>query len=512
MKATDDGAILLALLEAAVDAILVSDHAGKILRLNTAAAKLFGHTVEHLTGLNVKVLMPDTMAARHDGFMRHHLETGEKRIIGIGRDVEGIRADGTVFPLHLSVGRADIAGEAAFVGILHDQSRRRAAEEAAARSQRMDAIGQMTGGIAHDFNNLLTVVIGNLELLEMSETADKSRALISDALEAAELGADLTSRLIVFARTSSLALEPITMNDEVAKAVSMLKRTIGAHVSVEAALADDLWRTRADATQLQTAVLNLALNAQDAMPDGGKVYLETRNIVLDDTYIAQEIGIETGSYVRLSVSDTGEGMTPETRNRAMEPFFTTKPIGKGTGLGLSMVYGFAKQSGGHITIYSETGKGTTISLYFPALIDAKTDDVTTKEIDRTVESFGIGRRVLIVEDDVRVMRLSEARLLAFGFDCVTATTADAAWDILKERDDIDLVFTDLVMPGKMTGHDLAQRIAAEQQTVRVLMTSGFSEGVLRGGQIGAEFSILRKPHRQADLAVALQAVLEDRSS
>lgn len=509
MHTVDDRALLLALLDAAVDAIIVSDRDGRILRLNKAAAALFGHSIEALTGENVRSLMPTEMAARHDGFMHHHLETGEKRIIGIGRDVEGQRADGTVFPLHLSVGRADIEGEVAFVAILHDQTRRKAAEEAAARSQRMDAIGQMTGGIAHDFNNLLTVVIGNLELLEMSETAEKSRALITDALEAAELGADLTSRLMVFARKSTLRPEVIAMNDAVSQSLSMLRRTIGSHIAVEASLAENLWVTRADATQLQTAVLNLALNAQDAMPHGGRIFLETRNVTLDDNYIAQEIGVETGSYIRLSVSDTGEGMSPETRRHAMEPFFTTKPVGQGTGLGLSMVYGFAKQSGGYLTIYSEPGQGTTISLYFPALFDDKDDFPTPQSADDTQAQIGSGQLVLVVEDDPRVMRLSEARFLTLGFRCLSATTGDAAWDILKDRDDITLVFTDLVMPGKISGHDLARRIAKHKPQVRVLMTSGFSEGVLRGRRLGAENAILRKPYRQAELAAALQAVLED---
>lgn len=509
MKIDDDGAVLLALLDAAVDAIIVADHAGKMLRLNTAAADLFGHSVDGLIGENVRVLMPSAMASQHDGFLRHHLETGEKRIIGIGRDVEGLHADGTLLPLHLSVGRADIDGEVAFVGILHNLSRRKAAEEATARSQRMDAIGQMTGGIAHDFNNLLTVVIGNLELLEMAETSEKSRALISDALEAAEVGADLTSRLMVFARKSTLESEPIALNDEVAKAVAMLKRTIGAHITVDTAFAKDLWPTRADATQLQTAVLNLALNAQDAMGGGGRIFLETRNMVLDDNYVAQEIGIEIGNYIRLSISDTGEGMSSDTRTRAMEPFFTTKPVGKGTGLGLSMVYGFIKQSGGHITIYSEIGQGTTVSLYFPASIDAASGATEISDNIEEYQEIGKGRLVLVVEDDPRVMRLSETRLLAFGFRCVTAITGDAAWDILKDRDDISIVFTDLMMPGKMSGHDLALRIAAEKPDVRVLMTSGFSETVLRGGRIGAEFEILRKPYRQADLAHAFQAVLDD---
>lgn len=506
----DDRAVLYAIFDAAVDAILVSDRDGVILRANKATAALFARPVDDLLGQNVRILMPDDMVSRHDGFIRHHLETGERRIIGIGRDVEGLRADGTVFPLHLSVGRVDIGSDVLFVAILHDESRRQAAAEAAARSQRMDAIGQMTGGIAHDFNNLLTVVIGNLELLELSETSQKGRALIADALEAAELGADLTARLMVFARKSSLKPDLISINDLVSQSLMMLKRTIGAHITIDANLATDVWPTRADATQFQTAVLNLALNAQDAMPHGGKIVVETRNVLLDDQYIAQDNGVEPGNYVRLSVSDTGEGMSAETRRRAMEPFYTTKPIGEGTGLGLSMVYGFIKQSDGHVAIYSEIGEGTTISLYFPALSDEVYSHMAADKIQDELSSVGSGRLVLVVEDNPRVMRLSEARLRALGFGCISATTGDAAWEILKNRDDVTVVFTDLVMPGKMSGHDLAQKIAAEKPTVRVLMTSGFSEGVLRGGRIGAEFAILRKPYRQADLAQAIQAVLEDR--
>ncbi|MEH6645982.1 PAS domain S-box protein [Sulfitobacter sp.] len=510
MNTVDDRALLLALLDAAVDAIIVSDRDGTILRLNKAAAALFGYSVERLMGQNVRVLMPTDMAVRHDGFLHNHLNTGEKRIIGIGRDVEGLRACGKVFPLHLSVGRADIEGKIAFVAILHDQTRRKAAEEASARSQRMDAIGQMTGGIAHDFNNLLTVVIGNLELLEMSETAEKSGALITDALEAAEMGADLTSRLMAFARKSPLQSEVIAVSDAVLQSLALLKWTIGSHISVEASLADDLWSTRADATLLQTAVLNLTLNARDAMPVGGKIFLETRNVTLYDPYLAEEIGVEPGSYICLSISDTGEGMSRETRIHAIEPFFTTKAVGEGTGLGLSMVYGFVRQSGGQLTIYSEPGQGTTISLYFPALTDASVDTSAAQNPEDAQTRIGTGQLILVVEDDARVMRLSEARLQSLGFGCITATSADAAWDILQDREDIALVFTDLVMPGTMSGHDLAIRIAAQKPDVRVLMTSGFSEGVLRDGRIGAASSVLRKPYRQADLAQAVQAVLLDR--
>lgn len=504
---TKDRELLLALLDAAVDAIIISDSIGTILRLNTAAAKLFGYDIDSLTGQNVSILMPPAMAARRDGFLKRHLESGMRRIIGIGRDVEGQRADGTVFPLHLSVGRADIAGEVTFVAILHDQTRERAAEEAAARSQRMDAIGQMTGGIAHDFNNLLTIVIGNLELLESHDITEESRTLISDALEAAEMGADLTSRLMVFSRKSTLQAELIGLNDVVMKSLAMLRRAIGAHVRVEASLAEDLHPVRLDATQLQTAILNLALNAQDAMPQGGRLFLETRNAVIDDSYVSQEAGIEVGDYVRLSVSDTGFGMTQQTRLHALEPFYTTKPVGRGTGLGLSTVYGFVKQSGGHLAIYSEIDKGTSISLYFPAASGTESHYGAEIETDHSQDQIGAGRLVLLVDDDARVLRLSKARMRALGFRCVTATSADAGWDILTRRHDIVLVFTDIVMPGEMSGEDLALRIATERPELPVLLTSGFSEGLLSGGPGGTEFPVLRKPYRQADLAAALQAVL-----
>ncbi|HBB84451.1 MAG TPA: hybrid sensor histidine kinase/response regulator [Sulfitobacter sp.] len=507
MKINDTSPVLLALLDAAVDAMVIADHEGRILRVNKAAAGLFGHPVEAFVGRNVRMLMPADMAARHDGFLHHHLDTGEKRIIGIGRDVEGLRADGSVFPLHLSVGRADIEGEVAFVGIMHDLSRRKAAEEATARSQRMDAIGQMTGGIAHDFNNLLTVVIGNLELLEIAETSTKSGALISDALEAAEVGADLTSRLLVFARKSTLNAEVTDLNAEVSKAVAMLRRTIGAHIAIETAFAPDLWQTMIDATQLQTAVLNIALNAQDAMPAGGRLTLETQNMALDDSYVVQEIGIDMGNYIRLSIADTGEGMTTETRTRAMEPFFSTKPVGQGTGLGLSMVYGFIRQSGGHISIYSELGKGTTISLYFPALPNAAPEGDEADDRAEGHAGIGAGRRVLLVEDDPRVLRLSETRLEALGFVCVTATSGDAAWETLQARRDIDVVFTDLMMPGELSGHALALRVAEEMPGIKVLITSGFSEDILGSKAMAEQFPMLRKPYRQADLAEALGALL-----
>ncbi len=508
MTALDESTLLRAVLDASVDAIIVSDAEGLILRLNRAAAALFGYSVDALTGQSINVLMPADVAAQHDSYMQDYLETGETNVIGHGRDDTGLRADGTLFPIHLSVGRADVNGDVTFIAILHDLTRRQAAEAAAARTQRLDAIGQMTGGIAHDFNNLLTVITGNLELLQMVDKEARENELIADALEAAEMGADLTSRLLIFARKSNLKAEVIVLNEAVALSLAMLRRAVGPLTEINQLLAPDLWRARVDETQLQTAVLNLALNARDAMPKGGEITLETRNITLDDSYLAQEIGVEPGRYVRLSVNDTGEGMSGDTQKKAMEPFFTTKPVGKGTGLGLSTVYGFVKQSGGHLTIYSEPGHGTAINLYFPAVFSEREEPLPEAPQSGAFSDACGDRLLLIVEDDPRVMRSAQARLAALGFKCLTATSGDAAWEILQTRDDIWLVFTDLVMPGTLSGHDLALRIAQEKPQVRVLMTSGFSESVLQGGHVDAEFSILRKPYRQADLIVALQDVLD----
>jgi hypothetical protein len=499
-----------ALMNAAVDAIVMSDEKGRILRANRSAGLIFGHDADALIGQSVNLLMPDALAARHDGFMDHHMATGDRSILDRTRLVEGRRADGSAVPLRISVGRADTATGTVFVSILQDQTDRHAMEEAAERSQRMDAIGRMTGGIAHDFNNLLTVIIGNLELLDASGLTDRQRKLLSDALAAAELGADLTSRLTVFARKSDLRATRLDLNDQLDRALALLRPTMGGHCTVTARTQPGIWPVAADAAQFQTAILNLATNAHDAMPNGCDLVIETRNIDIDDDYVAQDLDVEPGRYVRLSVSDNGMGMDAETRARALEPFFTTKSAGHGTGLGLPMVYGFVKQSGGHLTIYSEPGQGTTVSLYFPALSGDATDarpDTPPKNATGRALPAAPGR-ALVVEDNARLRALTEERLAALGFACRTAATADAAWDILQDDRDFALVFTDMVMPGAMTGFDLAQRIAAERPGIAVLLTSGFSETMLQDDRIGTQYPVLRKPYSQNDLRDAVYAVLD----
>jgi len=506
---TQDSALLTAVMEAAVDAIIVADRHGVMVRANPAAGTLFGHDPDALTGQSVNMLMPAALAELHDGFMSHHLTTGEKRIIGIGRDVEGLRADGSVFPLHLSVGRAQIAGETMFIGILHDLTERHAAQEALARSQRLDAVGQLTGGIAHDFNNLLTVIIGNLELLQMRGADDRQLALIADALDSAEMGADLTSRLLVFAKKGNLKPARVDLREQCRDALAILRRTIGERYTIRTDFAETTHDVMVDPVQLQSALINLALNSRDAMPDGGEFLISIADVTIDDDYMAQETDIVPGAYVRLFVSDDGDGMSLEAQRRAFEPFFTTKSDDGGTGLGLAMVYGFVRQSGGHITLYSELGHGTSFGLYFPILDD--TDGAETRPVASGQSALprGDGQVVLVVEDNPRVRKLSIERIRDLGYQAHEAHDGDEAYAMLTSGLQVDLVFSDLVMPGSLNGYDLATKVRAEFPDVRVLLTSGYASDVISAklGSSGRD-QVLHKPYRQLDLAARLQAIFD----
>ncbi|WP_107847505.1 PAS domain S-box protein [Litoreibacter ponti] len=504
-----DSAILHAIMEAAVDAMIVSDQSGTILRANAAAARMFQFDTDEMVGQSVNMLMPQALARLHDGFMAHHVETGEKRIIGIGRDVEGQRKDGSIFPLHLSVGHSQVGGTRIFIGILHDLTNRKATEDALARSQRLDAIGALTGGIAHDFNNLLTVIVGNLELLEMRGADDRQLPLIKDALETAEMGADLTTRLMVFARQSNLKPVKSDLRELCSNTLALLKRTIGATYHIKTDFAEELDPVMVDPVQLQSALMNLALNARDAMGAGGELLVSVANVTIDDTYMAQETDIEPGDYVRLSVSDNGAGMNLEAQRRAFEPFFTTKAESGGTGLGLAMVYGFVRQSGGHVTLYSELGMGTSFGLYFPAVEHEPSRNWAEGDAkDRPAPPTGNGETILIVEDNARVRKLSLERIRDLGFETLEAETADQAYEMLQNGVQVDVVFSDLVMPGALNGYDLATKIVREFPAIKVLLTSGYASDVVTGAlSHDVPFDILHKPYRQSELARRLQALL-----
>jgi PAS domain S-box-containing protein len=497
-----------ALMDATVDAIIVSDARGTMIRANAAAARLFAHEVRAMLGQSVNMLMPDALAALHDGFIEHHIRTGEKRIIGIGRDVEGLRSDGTVFPLHLSVGHTEVAGERLFVGVLHDLTEQRIAQEALARSQRLDAIGQLTGGIAHDFNNLLTVVIGNLELLEMRGADERQLRLIRDSLESAEMGADLTRRLLVFAKKGDLKPVRADLRELCGDALAILQRTIGEIYAIKTDFPAQLSHVLIDPVQLQSALINLALNARDAMPKGGEFLISVADVTIDDSYMAQETDIQPGKYVRLSVNDDGAGMSADAQRRAFEPFFTTKSETGGSGLGLAMVYGFVRQSGGHITLYSEQGHGTSFGLYFPA-VDAAEDASGVQDNRAPAPAQGAGQIVLVVEDNPKVRRLSVERIRDLGYETLEAGSGDAAMDILESGARVDLIFSDLVMPGRLNGYDLAATVQDKFPEIKILLTSGYASDVVSARLGGpSDYDVLHKPYRQVELARRLQALFD----
>jgi nitrogen-specific signal transduction histidine kinase/ActR/RegA family two-component response regulator len=381
----------------------------------------------------------------------------------------------------------------------------RESERRLAQAQKMEAVGQLTGGIAHDFNNLLLVITGNLELLDRQLHRDEQKVLLKEAQEAAMLGSKLTDQLLTFARRRHMDDQVIPPNDHVVGTTDMLRRTLGEHVMLSTSLARNVWAIRADPGQFQSAIVNMAVNARDAMQQGGKLVVETRNIVLDDDHADFHSVLQPGEYVQLSISDTGSGMPPEVRDRVFEPFFTTKEKGRGTGLGLAMVYGFVKQSGGHITIYSEVGHGTTFNLYFP-----RVDRVTAEGSAKTKRASDPEARetILVVEDDERVRRLTITRLKLIWYQVLEASDGPNALDILEKEHSVDLVFTDLIMPGGMSGREVAARARELKPGIKVLLTSGYAEELVHGEGLERErLRVLRKPYHQADLVTALREVL-----
>ena len=496
---------LAALLESAVDAIITIDSQGIIESVNPSAERLFRHEQADFIGQNVSFLMPEPYRSEHDGYIQRFLETGQRRIIGVGREVTGQRRDGSTFPMHLAVSRYEVDGEIFFTGIIHDLSSRKDAERVLQQAQKMEAIGQLTGGIAHDFNNLLSVITGNLELLEVRLPADDRLDLLKEAQDAADLGARLTERLLAFGRRSILEPEIVDLNRLVVGLTDMLRRTLEERIDLSTVLGNDLWPAKSDPSQVESAIINLAVNARDAMPDGGRLIIETRNAEFSELDLPDEAGLTPGQYVQLSVTDTGAGMAEDIRERVFEPFFTTKQAGRGTGLGLPMVYGFARQSGGHVTIYSEVGKGTTVNIYLPRSAGGMETERAALSVLQA--QAGRGERILVVEDDERVRLLTVRRLDALGYKVLEAADGPQALAILQDQS-VDLVFSDLVMPGGISGDQLCRRIQELYPGVRALLTSGYAEERVRGEMAaGQHIRVLRKPYRTADLAEAIQDAL-----
>ncbi len=375
-----------------------------------------------------------------------------------------------------------------------------AAEEALLQAQKMDAIGKLTGGIAHDFNNLLAIVLGNLDLIleRLPDGSDLTR-LAQPAISAAERGAELTARLLAFSRKQPLQPKIVNLNDLIENMTELLRRSLGETIAVRVDLSDGIWPCEVDPVQMESAILNLAVNARDAMPGGGHLTIETVNERLDRDYVAKNPEVVPGDYVLLAVSDDGTGMSADVLERVFEPFFTTKQMGEGTGLGLSITYGFVKQSGGHVNIYSEPGQGSTVRIYLPRAKKAKQVDVPGAGRDKV--PLGDGQQVLVVEDDPDVRDLAVRLLDELGYHTLEAGDGRAALNMLDDADGISLLMTDVVLPGGMAGDQLAEKIKELKPSVGVLYMSGYSESaILHHGKLDAGVHLLQKPFRKSELA------------
>ena len=391
--------------------------------------------------------------------------------------------------------------------VVAEINQRQQAEEALRQAQKLEAVGQLTGGVAHDFNNLLTVVIGNLDhLARLLPVGHESSRHIEAALRGALRGATLTERLLAFARRQPLAPKVISVNRLVAGMSDLLRRTIGEAVSIETVLAGGLWSTFVDGNQLENALINLALNARDAMPEGGRLTLETANTYLDDAYVDRHGELDAGQYVGIFVTDTGAGMSGETVAQAFEPFFTTKEIGQGTGLGLSQVYGFIKQSGGHVKIYSEIGQGTTVKLYLPRHYGAEAVDDQSVEVNELPR--GNGEQVLVVEDDPDVRDYTMEIVAYLGYQVVGAPDGPSALQILKARPDTQLLFTDVGLPGGMNGRTLSDEAVRRNPRLKVLFTTGYARSaIIHQGRLDPGVDVIFKPYAYSELAHKLRRAL-----
>jgi PAS domain S-box-containing protein len=379
------------------------------------------------------------------------------------------------------------------------------AERKLREAQKMEAIGQLTGGIAHDFNNVLTVITGTIDIL-IDGVADRpGLATVAHMIEeAATRGAGLTRQLLAFARKQPLQPRETDINALVAETANLLRPTLGEDVEIERMLEDGAWRAMIDPTQLASALLNLALNARDAMPSGGKLTLETANVILDEVYAQANSEVTPGPYVMVAVSDTGTGIPAALHHKVFEPFFTTKDIGKGTGLGLSMVYGFVKQSNGHIKIYSEEGHGTTIKLYLPRA----SGETQTIEAAPSPRLQGGHEAILVVEDDALVRNYVVSQIESLGYKAIAANTGAEALALLERGVMFDLLFTDVVMPGGMNGRELAERVKRHRPGTRVLYTSGYTENaIMHHGRLDPGVALLNKPYRKTELARKIREVL-----
>lgn len=473
---------------------------------NPACAHLFGY--EGVDAL--KTVTPENLITAHDRdrVSQHERDLYAGRCTSVQYEVDGQNRDGSHKPLQVFARRILWDGETAIMRTFIDLTDRKRAEEQLRQAQKMEAVGQLTGGVAHDFNNILTAVTANLELATRSVDQDSTVArLIRRAAAATWRAARLTDRLLAFSRAHAMNPQVVSATDLVEEMTDLLHRTVTETITIECNSPDDPWMCEVDPNQLESAILNLTINARDAMPDGGMLTIDIRNADLRADAAAARARVAPGEYVVVAVTDTGTGMSPGTAEKAFEPFFTSKDVGKGSGLGLSMVYGFVTQSGGHVTIDSEVGKGTTVSLYLPRS-DARAPQVSP-DAEPTDLAEARGETVLIVEDDEDVRAISVDLLSGLGYTVLEAIDGQSAILLAESTPHIDLLFTDIVLPGGMKGPELASKIANIHAEIEILYTSGYTKSEVFHHEIDDKsFEMIKKPFSIDDLAKRVRSILD----
>ena len=478
---------------------------GVFTEVNEAGCVMFGYTVGELIGGTIEMLssgVPPYTQAEAIKFHEKAAATGRPQRF----EWHCKRKGGRLFWTEISIRVASISGQDVVIATVRDVTEQRAVEQQLRQAQKMEAIGNLTGGMAHDFNNLLGIIVGNLALAQERIGNDPElREITGEALDAAWRGADLTRRLLAFARRQPLRPAHIDMNELITDTVRLMRRLLGEAIEISLNLGDAVWPVLVDPAQLEASLANLATNARDAMPKGGRLIIATGNRHLDAEYVAANPDATEGDFAMIEVSDSGNGMSPDTVSQIFEPFFTTKEPGKGTGLGLSMVFGFLRQSGGNVSVYSEPGVGTTFRLYLPR---ALADGARVEASEPAALARGTGEIVLVVEDNPAMRRVSLRQLRELGYRVLECDRAAAALEVLQ-REPVDLLFTDVIMPGGLDGIELAQMARERWPALKIVLTSGFPEAKIDGnGDLLGSLRLLSKPYRKEELAAVLRAALD----
>lgn len=503
--------LLTAVVENMPDMILLKESGGdgfRYLLINSAGETLLGRDRSEILGRTEREVFPADEAVNIVENNQAVVASGKARTLTDRKltTATGVR---TVETRMVPIARED-GSQQLILAIIRDVTEQKALQTQVREMQRLDSVGRLTGGIAHDFNNLLAVIMGSIELVcERLPRGSETAAIADEALDAVRRGAELVRRLLAFARKQHLEPSAVDLNDRLAHIIPMLERTLGETIRVQVNSAQNLWTARIDPTQVDDALVNLAINARDAMPSGGTLTIETANVSLDEDYAAHHVEVEPGEYVMLAVSDTGTGMTPDVIARAFDPFFTTKDEGQGTGLGLSQVFGWVKQSVGHIKIYSELDHGTTIKLYLPRALE----DEQSLPAETPHEELELGHEtILLVEDNPNVRRTAVRRLTDLGYVTIEADGGAAALEMVKSGLDFDLLLTDVVMPGGMSGYQLADELEKLRPGAKVLFTSGYTEMAANGLKSMRRGSLISKPYTKRDLVRAIRSALDDGGS